>query len=260
MNAFLICLERVGGVIERSPDKMLGRTAERRSRHDIGDTTPYKEDGIRPSDAEILVPPPRELRAETFGFWYISIRMKFSILALGVIWSVFVVVWVIGMLTAKRTLRRNWRGGVWWRVATLAVIILLIHYHIVSGQSYLSGVVRNEALSLAGVVMAALGVALAVWARFHLGRNWGMPLSVKANPELVMTGPYACIRHPIYTGMLLALLGSTLVVWWCVVIFFGALIYFAYALRGEEELMQKEFPDKYPAYKARTWRLIPWIY
>ena len=60
--------------------------------------------------------------------------------------------------------------------------------------------------------MFASGIGLAIWARIHLGRNWGMPTSQKADPELVTTGPYRFVRHPIYTGLLVALLGTALAV------------------------------------------------
>lgn len=179
---------------------------------------------------------------------------------LGFIWLAFIAVWIIGMFTAKRTRHRNWLGGIGWRIAIVTSIILLVHYHLIDTQDHLSGVVQNPVLGFVGVVLAALGVALAIWARFYLGRNWGMPLSVKENPELVVSGPYAHIRHPIYTGILLAFLGSALIDWWWAIIFLWSAAYFVYASHGEEKLMQKEFPDAYPAYKARTWRLVPFIY
>jgi len=62
-----------------------------------------------------------------------------------------------------------------------------------------------------GVALCALGIGLAIWARTYLGRNWGMPMSRKENPELVTSGPYAYVRHPIYTGLLIAMLGSVTV-------------------------------------------------
>lgn len=177
---------------------------------------------------------------------------------LGIIWVIFILVWVIGMFFAKRTARRSWMG-IWWRLAIIMSVIALVHF--LHGSSYLSGAVHSPALNSIGLMLAALGVALAIWARFYLGSNWGMPLTVKENAELVTSGPYAHIRHPIYSGILLALLGSSLVIWWWAVIFIWSFIYFiAFATHGEEALMCQEFPDTYPTYKARTKRLIPWVY
>ena len=177
---------------------------------------------------------------------------------LGIIWLIFIAVWFVGILTAKRTLRRGWIG-IWWRVAIIASVILALHYHLLDGRSYLSGVVQSPALNILGLMLTAAGVALAIWARFYLGRNWGMPLAIKESPELVTTGPYAYIRNPIYTGVLMALLGSSFIIWWWAVIFVWSALYFIYAARGEEKIMLREFPDTYPAYKARTKMLVPFI-
>lgn len=88
-----------------------------------------------------------------------------------------------------------------------------------------------------------------------------MPMAVKEAPELVTTGPYATVRHPIYTGVILAILGSTLTGgWWWLVIFVISTAYFIYAAMREEKEMAKTFPDTYPAYKARTKMLIPYVF
>jgi protein-S-isoprenylcysteine O-methyltransferase Ste14 len=177
---------------------------------------------------------------------------------LGLIWLAFIAVWFVSAFSAKRTIRYGWMG-VWWRIAIAVAVVLAVHFKLVGGRSYLSGMVHSPALNILGLVLAAAGVALAIWARLYLGRNWGMPLSIKENPELVTTGPYAYIRNPIYTGVLLALLGSSLIVWWWTVIFVWAAIYFVFAARGEEKIMLREFPDQYPAYKARTKMLVPFV-
>jgi len=86
-------------------------------------------------------------------------------------------------------------------------------------------------------------------------------MSVKENPDLITTGPYSYIRHPIYSGMALAMLGSVLassVLWIVVLIIVG--IYFVYGATREEALMLKQFPDTYPAYKRRTKMFIPFIF
>jgi len=115
--------------------------------------------------------------------------------------------------------------------------------------------------NIAGLVICALGLSLAIWARLYLGRNWGMPMSLKESPELVTSGPYRFIRHPIYSGILLALLGSALVsgiVWFILFLFFGT--YFVLASRGEERLMTRQFPNHYPQYMKRTKALVPFFY
>src|SRR5690349_5361617 len=105
-----------------------------------------------------------------------------------------------------------------------------------------------------------LGLALAIWARLYLGRNWGMPMSQKVDPELVTTGPYRSIRHPIYSGIILAMIGTTIAVslyWLIAVVVVGA--YFLYSAIVEERSMARLFPDSYPEYKRSTKMLIPHI-
>jgi protein-S-isoprenylcysteine O-methyltransferase Ste14 len=111
-----------------------------------------------------------------------------------------------------------------------------------------------------GLALFVLGLALAVWARVYLGRNWGMPMSQKADPELVTTGPYSSVRHPIYTGFILAMIGTAIAVswyWLVVVIVIGA--YFLYSAVVEERTMARLFPDSYPQYKRSTKMLVPFI-
>jgi protein-S-isoprenylcysteine O-methyltransferase Ste14 len=120
---------------------------------------------------------------------------------------------------------------------------------------------RNPLVTIAGFLLCALGFALAIWARMHLGRNWGMPMSLKTAPELVTSGPYRVIRHPIYAGLLLAMLGSACVGGGPWLLFFIVFcVYFVNSAKAEERLMVQQFPAQYPAYQRRTKALIPFIY
>jgi protein-S-isoprenylcysteine O-methyltransferase Ste14 len=118
----------------------------------------------------------------------------------------------------------------------------------------------GRALAVAGIVLCAAGIGFATWARFHLGRNWGMPMSVKQDAELVTTGPYRLVRHPIYTGVLLALVGSALVlgVWYVGVVAVFAL-YFVFSARSEESVLLEQFGERYRDYMRRTKMLIPFV-
>ena len=111
-----------------------------------------------------------------------------------------------------------------------------------------------------GLAMFVSGLALAVWARVYLGRNWGMPMTQKDEPELVTSGPYRFVRHPIYSGILLAALGTAvaLTLYWLIV-FAGIAVYFIYSARVEEGIMTSLFPRAYPGYRARTKMLIPFV-
>jgi protein-S-isoprenylcysteine O-methyltransferase Ste14 len=179
------------------------------------------------------------------------------------LWLVLIVYWAISAASAKRSIGTR----AWWkesalRLIVVALILIALHFpvlrhallaaHAYAASSMLMGII--------GVALCAIGVGLAILARVHLGRNWGMPMSRKENPELVTTGPYAFVRHPIYTGMLLAILGTAIgasVFWLLPLTLFGA--YFIYSARCEEKLMIEQFPEQYPAYMKRTKMLLPFV-
>lgn len=113
-------------------------------------------------------------------------------------------------------------------------------------------------LQIVGSVLFVAGLALAVWARIYLGRNWGMPMTKKDEPELVTSGPYRYVRHPIYSGLLLAVLGTALATnlyLLIALVLVGA--YFIYSATVEERLMTDTFPGAYGKYKTATKMLVP---
>jgi protein-S-isoprenylcysteine O-methyltransferase Ste14 len=112
-----------------------------------------------------------------------------------------------------------------------------------------------------GLVVCVTGLGLATCARVCLGRSWGMPMTIRAKPRLIRRGPYRFVRHPIYSGLLLALVGSALAcgaVWFLVAIAGGA--YFVMSLRVEEADMLARFRNEYTEYIRETTRLIPFVY
>lgn len=175
------------------------------------------------------------------------------------LWGAVLVYWIVSAILAKRNVRAA-RGSLLVRFLFVAAFIAV--YHFVPGfRRLLRARVPGAAPEIVGLIGCALGLALAVWARATIGRNWGMPMSVKRDPELVVRGPYRVIRHPIYSGILLALLASALVggvAWLLIFVFWGA--YFVFAARAEERLMLRQFPDGYAEYIARTKALIPFVY
>ena len=113
-----------------------------------------------------------------------------------------------------------------------------------------------------GFVLAVLGIAFSIWARHALGRNWSASPVIKENQELIQSGPYALVRHPIYTGLLLAVFGTALAgaKVWSIYILAVTFLLFLWKMSIEEALMKREFPEAYPAYRAKTKALIPFIF
>ena len=120
--------------------------------------------------------------------------------------------------------------------------------------------VHSLVLGVIGVVVFASGIGLAIWARVYLGRNWGMPTTQKADPELVTSGPYRFVRHPIYSGLLAGVLGTALATNLIGLIIVGVLgAYFYYSASVEEKNLTATFPTAYPAYRTSTKMLIPFV-
>jgi protein-S-isoprenylcysteine O-methyltransferase Ste14 len=108
-------------------------------------------------------------------------------------------------------------------------------------------------------LVTAAGLGFTVWARAHLGRNWSGTVTIKQGHELVMTGPYALVRHPIYTGLLLAFAGTALArgEWRGVLAVLIAWAALWRKLRVEERWMSGQFGERYEAYKRRVPALVP---
>jgi protein-S-isoprenylcysteine O-methyltransferase Ste14 len=177
------------------------------------------------------------------------------------LWLIFVAYWAVMGVGAKKNIGARWRTEVGLRVGIVVLIVLALRLPVFrqalrNAHAYAA----SASMGVIGVALCALGIGLAIWARAYLGRNWGMPMSRKENPELVTSGPYAYVRHPIYTGMLIAMLGSAIgesPFWSLPLALFG--LYFLYSARKEEQLMIEQFPEQYPAYMARTKMLVPFL-
>lgn len=110
-----------------------------------------------------------------------------------------------------------------------------------------------------GLLMTALGLALTVWARVHLGVNWSAAVARKHEHQLVRTGPYARVRHPIYTGLVLAFLGGLVARGDVGALLGSTLMTLALVikLRREERVMREAFGDAYSEYSAHVPALVP---
>ena len=110
-----------------------------------------------------------------------------------------------------------------------------------------------------GVALVIAGLALAIWARVHLGTNWSGTVTIKQGHELIRSGPYAYVRHPIYTGLIAALLGTTVASGTVHAAIGLAIIVLSFVrkLHTEEDFMRETFPGEYQRYSAEVPALIP---
>jgi protein-S-isoprenylcysteine O-methyltransferase Ste14 len=171
-------------------------------------------------------------------------------------WAAFWIYWLVAAFSMKRG-RIAWSREFRIRIAILVLVIVLVRLgafrgHGLNFEAWRGGV---------GLVLFAVGLSFAVWARIHIGRNWGTPMSRKNEPELVTSGPYRFARHPIYTGILLAGVGTALALnwtWLTVAAVIG--VYFIYSATVEERYLAEQFPDTYPAYRNSTKMLVPFVF
>jgi protein-S-isoprenylcysteine O-methyltransferase Ste14 len=168
-------------------------------------------------------------------------------------WIGFAAYWILSAFGAKRGSHRTREIPLRILIAAVVVVALrVLHLGAVD--------VHALALGVLGTIIVGCGLGFAVWARVHLGGNWGMPMTLKDQPELVTSGPYRFVRHPIYTGILTAVLGTALVINLIVLILaiiLGA--YFLYSASIEEKDLTAVFPETYPAYRAHTKMLLPFV-
>jgi protein-S-isoprenylcysteine O-methyltransferase Ste14 len=173
--------------------------------------------------------------------------------AIDIAWILFGVYWLVSAFAVKEGRARRRRIPLNGLTAVSVVVVVRVF----RGGSL---AVHSPVLDAIGAVVFAAGIAVAVWARVHLGRNWGMPMTQKAEPELVTSGPYRFVRHPIYSGLLAGLLGTALVTNLIGLIIAAILgVYFYYSASVEEKDLTTVFPTAYPAYQASTKMLIPFI-
>lgn len=179
---------------------------------------------------------------------------------IGALWCILILYWWIGAFGRKKLKYRQGRGS-----TLLYVLPLLIAVWFIETDRRLDRRILpvNLVTQAAGVLLCAAGIAFAMWARAVLGRNWSGIITVREDHELIQRGPYAAVRHPIYTGLIVALAGTVLAT---IPSIRGPLLLAAWTVaflikaRLEEGVMTREFGEQYTAYKARVRAaLIPYI-
>lgn len=175
-------------------------------------------------------------------------------------WLAFALCWLLLAIGTKSTQRRESISSRLVHVVPLVVGAVLIGWRSVPWEWLALRLwPRAPAPYFVGLALLYAGLAFAVWARVHLGRNWSATVTVKHDHELIRSGPYALVRHPIYTGVLCAVLG-TAVASGTVRAAFGLLIIGVALLRKlriEEAFMRATFPGEYPRYCAEVPALLP---
>jgi protein-S-isoprenylcysteine O-methyltransferase Ste14 len=178
-------------------------------------------------------------------------------------WAAWMAYWVVSSSNVKVTERRESAASRWLHLGPLLVAFWLVlqprtgvpwlDERFLPATSWLYGL---------GAVLTAGGLLFAIWARRHIGRNWSATVTIKQGHELVTSGPYALVRHPIYSGLLLAVAGTALArgEWRGVVATVIVFLALWRKLRLEERWMRERFGAPYDDYARRVKALIPLVF
>jgi protein-S-isoprenylcysteine O-methyltransferase Ste14 len=183
----------------------------------------------------------------------------------GWLWLSFILLWLIWRAITNRqraVVARGTRRGerIWWAAGLL--VVLYIGYtgafhHLLDRCLWRDSLPAMEV----GFILEVLGIGLAVWARGYLGSLWSSDVVLRDGHHVISTGPYRLVRHPIYSGILLAMLGTFIMsgaaLW--LVILAGYTAYAGWKALNEERLLIRELGDEYVQYRFRTRMLIPWL-
>ena len=179
-------------------------------------------------------------------------------------WLVFTILWVAAAFTSKRTVRVQ-SGGSRLLQARLVLIGVMLIFNLgnwlVSGWLAARVVPESTPVVFGGAILTVAGMLFSVWARLTLGRNWSGTVTIKQDHELIQRGPYRIVRHPIYTGMLLAMLGTAFIFGTARCFVGVPIVGLAFWLKVqiEEQFMVQQFGAQYANYRQQVRALIPFV-
>ena len=177
-------------------------------------------------------------------------------------WLAFALIWIVAAFGNKAATHRQSVGSRVLQVGLeIVAFVLLFDGETAVGPLGWTFLPHSVFSSVIGLVFTVAGLAFAVWARFYLGSNWSATVTVKQNHELVRSGPYCVVRHPIYTGICLAFLGTALYVGEIRALVGLILSATGYKLKSltEEVMMERQFSE-YQQYKREVKGLIPFVW
>jgi protein-S-isoprenylcysteine O-methyltransferase Ste14 len=187
-------------------------------------------------------------------------RPSLGMLLAGAIWLGFVVFWNLtaGRKGPGRSEESAGSRAVRQNLLTLSLLLLFVS---IPGLGWRL-IPPTQWHVPAGLAIMAAATLLHVWARVHLGRNWSSEVMIKTDHQLVRTGPYRFVRHPIYTAILGLAFGTAIVSGRLISMLGAAVFTYAYIrkLRIEERALGATFGSAWEDYRRRSWALVPWLY
>ncbi len=175
-------------------------------------------------------------------------------------WYALAMYWAFSALRLKRIKVSEDPGGRLLHIGMMVLIFMLLYSERLAlgplGWRFVpdSTLVRNS-----GIALTFVGAAVAIWARYSLGQYWSGRVTLKEDHQLIRVGPYAYVRHPIYSGLLLAMAGTAFVIgeWRGVIAVLLAVVELSRKAAKEEALLATEFGDQYREYRRQAGFLTP---
>jgi protein-S-isoprenylcysteine O-methyltransferase Ste14 len=175
-------------------------------------------------------------------------------------WCAAGIYWLTSALRVKQTKVDEGLSGRLLHTGLMALAFLLLSSHRLDiGPLGLRFIPENAWVRASGIFLTYVGVGIAIWARYCLGQYWSARVTLKVDHQLIRSGPYAYVRHPLYAGLLVAMAGTALVVgeWRAVLGVLVGLMEFSRKAGKEEALLTTEFNQDYQEYRRRTGFLAP---
>ncbi len=175
-------------------------------------------------------------------------------------WYALLIYWAFSALHLKRIKVSEDPAGRLWHIGIMVLVFMLLYSdRLALGPLGWRFVPESALVWAPGIFLTYVGAALALWARYSLGQYWSGRVTLKEDHQLIRVGPYAHVRHPIYSGLLLAMAGTALVVgeWRGVLAVLLAVIEFSRKAAKEEALLATEFGDQYREYRRQAGFLTP---
>ena len=176
-------------------------------------------------------------------------------------WIIFLAYWLISALGVKRTAEPQSLLSAMAHRIPVGLGWFMLAYQGLPPPMNLGVLPRTDCARVIGVLVCVFGLYVTIWARRTLAGNWSSNVTFKQGHELVKTGPYRFVRHPIYTGLLVMCLGSAVEIG-RLRCFLGLVVVgigFWIKLQQEERLLLRHFPDEYPKYQKRVKALVPFV-
>lgn len=179
------------------------------------------------------------------------------------LWVMVGVIWLVAAFTAKRTQRTQSSVSRVLHLCLEFTAFFLLFGRIAWPRWLRRQFVSEQSMAAAwtGLALTAAGIAFVIAARFWIGTNWSARVTIKEDHQLIQNGPYALVRHPIYSGFILAYLGTAIVYGEIRGLLGVALSALGWVLklRTEEALLSEQFGSAYLDYKRRVKALVPFV-